>query len=126
MVTLVCVPRNFQKAARLHKRSMKNRSQSVALLLQPLFHFGAVCCYAGCDLVGFGQRVRSLLQVIRHCTRSLPLKLMPWLLCLASCVLQREGEGKKSLWGFVLGCSGARGAAAAAAAAAASSMQQFE
>lgn len=33
-----------------------------------------MCCDAGCDLVRFGQHLRSLLQVILHCTHSLPIK----------------------------------------------------
>lgn len=90
---------------------------------RPYFHFTVVCYDAGCDLVRFGRHLRSPLQVILHCTCSLPIKVKRLLPRLASCGLQRARErkrkrekgGKKSLWGFVLGCSGAEGTAAASA-----------
>lgn len=42
-----------------------------------------VCYDAGCDLVQLGQHLSSLLQVMLHCTHSLPIKLKrdtksPW------------------------------------------------
>lgn len=59
---------------------------------EPYFLFTAVCYDVRCDLVWFGQHLRSLQQVILHCTCSLPTKLKHLLFHFPSCQLQRERE----------------------------------